>query len=442
MMKSSEFAALLNIVDPEERLREYAQLDANITNLAVAENVLLYPFLREHVFEKLPVIGQGDIKYAPAHGSAEFRKELSELLKYTFGIDELNSDHIFGTAGVSAALESLAFALFDHTARSNKVLIPNPCWQGFKWCFEQRPPNGLVVNFPTENLTPQITVEQVHQAYQRNPDAKILLLTNPSNPLGINYNDTNLNNIYRYVLERTEMHIISDEIYASSQTADAKPKFVSALNLPAYKCASSKHKERVHVVWGFAKDFGLSGFKAGFIVSTSQRVRAYQVDKGRKWKGVSRFSPIDSLKHLVLLNLLQAKTKDGIPVWKQALKEYQSALTKSSEDTKTTLKRHRIKYFEDANAAQFLWLNLSEHLESQTLLEQSAQDDKDTLYPELSTREQCLEKRLREEAHVALLPGTVLANPKEGWFRLCFTAQPWQEVKQAIERIGEMFWSK
>ncbi|MCP4656232.1 MAG: aminotransferase class I/II-fold pyridoxal phosphate-dependent enzyme [bacterium] len=444
MISSDQLAALLRIVDPEERARFYAQHNPDVINLSVAENVLIYDFLREHVFEDLGVIELEDAKYVRSHGNDELREEVAALLSDAFEV-RVEAEHVFGTAGVSAALECLAFTLFDPCCceggkcacpppHCNKVLIPAPCWQGFKWSFEQRPHCGRVVTFGKE---PQITLAEIEQAWKENQDTKILVLTNPSNPLGINYKEANLNDIYEWVLDETEMDIISDEMYCHSQVADAQPEFVSALKLQAYAEASEKQRKRVHVVWGFAKDFGLSGFKAGFIVSTSEEVEAALTDDGPGGrKGMAWFTPMDSLKHFVLLPLLTNKMETtGARVREQAMIEYQVRLTTAWKTVKELLAEERIKYFEDSNAAQFFWLDLSEYLDYVDRMPCCSQQ----LYepPQIPPEEARLECYLREQAKVQLLPGSLLSNPEAGCFRLCYTAEPGSKVETAIREMGK-----
>src|SRR5436853_7733472 len=78
------------------------------------------------------------------------------------------------------------------------------------------------------------------------------------------YNKVHQVEIYSFFLADHRRQIISDEIYAGSQVK-SKNEFVSALTLDAYK----KNPDRIHVTWGLSKDFGLAGFRLGFMISQS-----------------------------------------------------------------------------------------------------------------------------------------------------------------------------
>ncbi len=431
---------LLSIVDPEFRMSEYCRLVKGITKLSVAENILLH----DELFKDLPVLSKSTAKYTDSRGDENFRKWTLDLLE-GIGIKNWDPKNIWGTAGVSAALEALAFCLFRTSVR-NKVFIPQPCWQGFDWCFNQRPPKGKVIKFPTKK--PQITWKDVEKAIKGKPYARLLVLTNPHNPLSINYNKDNLEEIYSNILRRyPKMHIISDEIYAFSQHDDVEPKFVSAFALNAYKGATPEQKERVHVVWGFAKDLGLSGFKAGVILSTNGEVKR-RLDgdtKNTGWKSDTWLTPIDSLKHFYLHHMLRPGKNNTPSIAQKALKKYPGKLKDAYNKVAAALEENHsrtypaIPYLAHAKAAQFFWIDLSHWLKQV--------DHKCDLRMYRFRREYPLELKmecyLRETLKVTLLPGGELAavdsegKPKDGMFRLCYTAEEEKKVVKAIRRIRQ-----
>lgn len=420
-MTETEFELLLQIADPEERASRYAAHDPELTKLSVAENVLIYDYLRERVFAKADVLGLEDTKYSTSYGDLELRTGIAALLSGALGV-AVESRHVFGVSSVSSALECLAFSVL---APGDEVLVPVPCWQGFRWCFEQRRGCKIV---PFATASHQITATDVKTALDRHPKARALVLTNPHNPLGINYEKVNLEQIYSLLATRKDLHIISDEMYCLSQTAGAEPPFVSAFALDAYRAAPDPQKQRVHVVWGLAKDFGLSGFRAGFVVSTSPTVAAALTGKSPR-KDMAWFSPFDSLKLWIVKQMLSA-IDEGRLVTAKAIELYQARLTRARTDTASALDRHEIRWMRHNHAAQFFWLDLRQYLRKP--LPRCRQP----LYPEIDPQEAALECYLREHAGVQLLPGRVLSNATSGWFRLCYTAVATEAVVKAVDRIA------
>ncbi|MGW1373094.1 pyridoxal phosphate-dependent aminotransferase [Streptomyces sp. NPDC002446] len=412
-------------------------MTAPVLNLAVAENVLLYDSLKENVF-KNPEIGPEDIRYKRSYETDELRQDIARLLKETMS-PAVGAEDIYATAGVSGALECLAFALEQGKVLKpgDQVLLPAPSWQGFKWCFEQRP--GLRCVFAplptTGDHAFQLTLKALQDVYGKaSPRPKLLVLTNPNNPLGVNYSKELLESIYTWALKQTDMHIISDEMYAHSQVAKSKPGFHSAFALDLYP----QYQDRVHVVWGLAKDFGLSGFRAGFVLSRSTYVRN-AMRGGKGLKEMSWFSPLDSLKNVVVGKLFRAGAGADKGRWypEQLMRSvYPEALTASYEAVKKALSNAGVPFLSNNtdNSAQFFFLDLRKYLGKVPGMADG--DAWLPVFPEIDDREEKLRAYLEKEAQVQLLPGQTLFCPSAGYFRLCFTAYGREKVVQAVDRIG------
>lgn len=412
-----------HISDPEQRLSIFSRLNPEVTNLGTAENVIIFDWF-ESIFQDSASFAVGNTKYAqPFYGEASLREMTASLLSEVFESD-LDPEHISGVSGTSAALECLAFALFSP---GESVLMPTPYWQGFKWCFEQRPGMSIIpVDLYPDSF--ELTLTAIQEAYEAaSPKPRALVLTNPHNPLGINYDDSLLEDIYEWVLNNTEMHIISDELYCHSQISRIGPAFKSAFALDAYNI----DKERVHIVWGFAKDFGLSGFKAGFAITTNQTVHD-------EIRGASSrygwFSPFDSLKNFMLGNLLSAQ--DGQLV-RDAMQSYQGRLTTAFATIQTMFDEvPDIITYEPTRAAQFFWLDLRAYLDRvPPTMNYSLKNIELLRHPESTDAENDLLTYLAETAYVELLPGQTLSCVEPGFYRLCFTCEPLLVVQEAVSRM-------
>jgi aspartate/methionine/tyrosine aminotransferase len=409
-------------------------------NLAVAENVLVYPYLWENVYKglTLPKDDTKYIKYISAYGEDTLRQNMAARLGESLGA-HVDKDDVFGVAGVGSALQSIALGLQQPLPQPTQgpvpvpagstVLLPAPFWQGFYWSFNQTPklwcvPVDLIENGPEKF---KLSLKDLQRAYKNHPTPKLLALTNPQNPLGVNYDQSLLESIYTWALTETDMHIISDEIYCHSQLNGAKPEFVSAWKLmndlmkkhPEWE--QLNYRERVHVVWGFAKDFGLSGFRAGFVISKSDYVKNAMRGGGEGRATLSWFTPFDSLKHFYIEPIAGNKN-----TWDGAMKTHREGLTASFNAVAGVLqdynkKDKRIKFVheKDTNSALFFWLDLREFLPS-TLTPQN----------ELDLRDEIMNK-----AKVQILPGTTMACKWPGYFRLCFTAYKKDTVKGATENM-------
>ena len=441
-LTSAEQNLLALIPDEEQRSVLYRELlyQRGIEppiDLSVAENVLIYEYLWKKVFNG-HILPEGDtkyIKYISAYGEGTLRENMAARLSESLGAN-VDKEDVFGVAGVGSALQSIALGLQQPLPQSTRgpvpvpagstVLLPAPFWQGFYWSFNQTPklwcvPVDLMVN-GSENF--KLDLKDLQRAYKNHSTPKLLALTNPHNPLGVNYEEELLKDIYTWVLTETDMHIISDEIYCHSQLEGAQPKFVSALKLMNEhhdEWEPYNAKERVHVVWGFAKDFGLSGFRAGFVISKSDYVKNAMKGDGEGRATLSWFTPFDSLKHFYIEPIAGNKE-----TWDEAMKTHQGALAASFKAVAGVLQEYnkideRIKFVheEGANSTLFFWLDLREFLPS----DPTPQDELD------------LREKITNNAKVQLLPGTTMACKWPGYFRLCFTACGIDVVKDATENI-------
>ncbi|MGW4111465.1 pyridoxal phosphate-dependent aminotransferase [Actinosynnema sp. NPDC004786] len=401
-------------------------------DLSVAENVLVYPELRDVVFGRLPVLPEQGIRYVTAYGAPELRELAAERLGRSLGA-EISPEHVFGAAGVSGALTCVALGLQQEggpVPRGSSVLLPAPCWQGFYWCFDQEAGLHSRPVALADEETFRLTVADLARAYDEAPEPKprLLVLTNPHNPLGYNYEPALLEDVYRWALSKPDLHVISDEMYCHSQLEATSTPFVSALALEATRYAP----ERVHVVWGFAKDFGLSGFRAAFVVSRSRWVREVMLgDKARRRTSQAWFSTYDSLKHFFTRDVF---TAEGGAFWDRAMRAYRRRLTESFEAVARVLDVHDIRYVRQpfANSAQFFWLDLREFLalappagSAAALFGDGRAEDPET----------ALWGAIRANAGVTLLTGTTLSCRRPGYFRLCFTALDRDRVVAAVERM-------
>ncbi|MEV5240113.1 pyridoxal phosphate-dependent aminotransferase [Streptomyces cinnamoneus] len=461
-------ALLARTTDPERRLSVEQQLFPDLVNLGTAENVLLFQQMNDKVFSKLRGLTEQDLRYSvPIYGTEKMREDIAELLRPQFGAD-LGRDDLFGTSGVSAALECLAFALKKTGTLSDgdRVLLPAPFWQGFKWCFEQRPGLECVPAYLGADF--ELTLDLLQQAYywpQPQERPKLLVLTNPNNPLGVNYDKDLLEKIYTWALTQTDMHIISDEMYAHSQLQTSQRPFVSAFALDAYRDDPTA-RDRVHVVWGFAKDFGLSGFKAGVAITRNSAVK--DVLNGTDGEPYSWFSPFDSLKHYVIGSLLETQDT-GRSFAAELMDEYRTILTGAFDSARTALDEAKnIPYVfrEGQNSAQFFWLDLREYLRQDApeipyergphfpynghTYNGGAHDGNGNgdsrrpgdlrlpvLFSGIGSAESELFQYIKDHAGVQLLPGRTLSAHDQGYFRLCFTAFAEQTIREAIQRISQ-----
>jgi len=164
--------------------------------------------------------------------------------------------------------------------------------------------------------------------------------------------------------------------------------------------------DKVHVVWGFSKDFGASGLRAGVMVSENRHVLdaagalAY-------WAACSGHT-----QHLLSSLITDDAAVDAhIDATRRGLAQAYGRVTE-------VLDAFGIPYIA-AEAAFFLICDLRRWLQAPTF-----------------AAEQALWRRMLDEANVNLTPGEACRISEPGFFRLCYAGEDTGLVTDAIKRLG------
>lgn len=414
--------------DFEVASRLFASENPTVLNLSVAENVLLFPEVIERIHALAP-LGKADLMYTESYGTKQMRESAAAMLNATLAPgDPLGESHLSGFSSTRATLLRLLEPLVGDEVPF--FLVPTPCWQGFTSVLEDalrgrivRVESGSADNFSLSLPRIIAAYEDTVRIVGREPVA--LILTNPGNPVGRNISREQLDEIAAWVLDDTGMQLVSDEIYAHSQVPQPSTPFTSLLTLP--RAAEPGARPRVHVAWGFAKDFGLSGFRIGLYLCRDEN-RHVQARKNAQW------SPFDSYNSVTMAaSVVGPQGEPG----QQLMVQLKQRLGFVHEAIVKELAVQKIPCASDTDAALFFWLDLRAWLElvppsvvcpplvGEELLA-TARDD----------RENRLRRYLVCKAQVDLAPGTQFLFDEPGFFRMCHTAAEPDEVIQGVCRIG------
>ncbi|MFC0629137.1 aminotransferase class I/II-fold pyridoxal phosphate-dependent enzyme [Kribbella deserti] len=363
-------------------------------NLGTAENHLLFDLLEPRLTAARPVL-EGDTHYQQLYGAASFRAELARFLGQLQG-DEVDPEDLVVVGGTSVVLEILAHALCDP---GEAIIVPTPYYAGLDDDFGGRA--GVRV-FPAPldgfTLTADAIARAIASARSAGLTVRAVCLLSPDNPMGQVYDETTLRAVAEVVMAEG-LQLIVDEIYAGSSYG---APFVSAATL----VPDVVPPERLHLGWGFAKDFGLSGFKVGVLRTRDPEVRAVA-------RQLAMFGPVSSDTQVFLRDLLADEE------WTATLlRENVARLAAAYENVVKVLGEHGIDVL-PAAAGLFVWIDLRPWLAEPTF-----------------EAELALWRRLFDEAKVNISPGAVFHSSEPGWFRLCFATSA-DTVRTAVERLGQ-----
>ncbi len=366
-------------------------------NLGTAENRLVWDLLAGRVTAPRR-LGPADVRYGPLHGTARLREATAALLSRTCRAD-VGPDDLVLVSGASAALDIAASVLCDP---GEAVVVPAPYYGALDVLLTARS-GARLIPAPMSaadgfRLDPAVVAETVVTARRRGETVRALVLASPDNPTGRVHPAGTLRELLA-VAARHDLDVVADEIYAGS-VFGTEP-FSSVLG------DRVGGGPRVHVVWGFAKDFGLPGLKVGALCSRHPEVLAAA-------RALAYFAPVSSDTQALLAGLLA--DEDWVRGY---LAGCRARLESAYAGVEAALAEAGVPHV-PAGAGFSVWLDLRAWLPDPG-----------------AAAEHRLWRRILDATKVNILPGSAFGSPEPGWFRLCFATDA-ALVREAVRRLGAL----
>ena len=425
--------------------------------MAVAENKLSFDVLLRRLGEAEGTRVQQDGAggewtggYGNMKGHEAFRGALARLMAGYSGGAEVDPGWVTALSGAGAVLDALLWCL---CGEGDAVIIPAPYYPAFDNDLTVR---GALVPVPAARAEAdgfRVTPEGLEVAYQAHtfkdalhrmgavPPPKVVLLTNPDNPLGTVMTRDELEAVVAWAASKDPpLHVICDEVYASSvfradapgpdHAADGDPAALAAADAPAAAPPLEEEeappfessalpllsdprwahmRERVHVVWGLSKDWSASGFRVGVLVSRFAELNQ-ALDNLAYFAAVSNHTQEALTEVLSDEAFVEAYGKEN----RRRLAVQLDLLERGLADLGVPCIR--------ARAALFCFADFSAWLPEPT--------------PEA---EADLQRRIFVECKLLVTPGQACHAPKPGYFRFCYA---WHRdgpgaVAQVVRRLGD-----
>lgn len=384
-----------------------------VIQMGLAENQLSSDLIEEWIKDNLGAsicTTQGVHKFKDIaifqdyHGLPEFRNAVAKFMGRTRGGRvTYDPDRIVMSGGATGANETIMFCLADP---GDAFLVPTPYYPGFDRDLRWRTGVQIVpVNCESSNNF-RITKEALEAAYQKakedNINVKGLIITNPSNPLGITLDKETLKSLVTFINEKN-IHLLCDEIYAA--TVFNSPEFVSISEVIQDDDMKYINRDLIHMVYSLSKDMGLPGFRVGIVYSYNDGV----VSCGRK---MSSFGLVSSQTQHLLASMLSDEefVEKFLAESSKSLANRYKLFTKGLEQVGINCLK--------SNAGLFVWMDLRRLLKEQT-----------------AEAEMALWQVIINDVKLNVSPGCSFHCSEPGWFRVCFANMDDQTVEVALRRI-------
>ncbi|XP_071955310.1 1-aminocyclopropane-1-carboxylate synthase-like protein 1 [Antedon mediterranea] len=382
-----------------------------IINLGTAENKLMYDVLSKKLAEPDLHIWRKDmLMYSNIAGYYEFRETIAEFLtKRTNAVTPLDPNKMAVMNGCGSVIETIAFAVSD---AGDVWLTPAPYYGGLLTdsCLRAK-----VDIFPVhlyskieENetqqyeLTPEKLEKCLKDARSKDLNVRGLFLMNPQNPLGIIYSKEVISACLKFC-NKHSLHIIFDEIYLTGGFVED----VQTTSILQFKPEDIPDPERTHFIWGFSKDFAMSGMRVGLYYGFSDVVRKQILSQ-------CRFTQIPGFIQIMLSKML--KDEDWVdnvyyPTNQKRLKEGYEIVTRE-------LKSIGVPYLE-ACSGLYVYCDFRKFLKENTI------EMEEDLWMKFIA------------AGVYICPSQAFFSDEFGWFRVIFADEK-VKLELSMERIKKV----
>ncbi|WP_297813687.1 pyridoxal phosphate-dependent aminotransferase [uncultured Helicobacter sp.] len=331
----------------------------------------------------IQAINEGFTKYTAVAGIPELLSAISAKLKRDNNL-EYSTKEIIVNSGAKHSLFNVFQALID---KDDEVIIPSPYWVTYPELVTFSNGKNVFIQTTQENNF-KITKEQLQSAIT--PKTKMLVLTTPSNPTGMVYSKTELEEIAS-VLKGTNIWLLSDEIYEKLVYDGV---FVSPASI------GQDMLERTITINGLSKAVAMTGWRMGYLASKDQKL--CKLINGFQSQSLSNINSITQKAAILGLN---GSADKEIEMMRQAFKQRRDFACEK-------LNAIRGLRVSKPDGAFYLFANCAE------ICKDSMQFCKDLL----------------ENAGVAVVPG--IGFGMDGYFRFSF-ATDLKSIEVGIQRIKD-----
>ena len=203
--------------------------------------------------EAIYSLERGRTFYTSNAGLKELKVEIAKYLKRRFDLEYDYAKEMLVTVGGSEAIDIALRTMLDP---GDEVLIPQPSYVSYLPCTVLAGGTPVVINLKEENQF-RLTAEELEAAIT--DKTKILILPFPNNPTGAVMEKADLEAIAK-VVEKHDLFVLSDEIYAELTYLDNHVSFAS---LPGMK-------ERTVLINGFSKSHAMTGWRLGYACAPAE----------------------------------------------------------------------------------------------------------------------------------------------------------------------------
>lgn len=328
--------------------------------------------------------------YGAVQGQPELITSIREKYQRDHGVRYSDQEVVVSNGGKSS-LTLGCQALFQN---GETAIILGPAWPSYREEVSLAGGNPVILLGEREAQY-RITPAQLERTLDAHPNAKALILTNPSNPTGILYSRSELK-AFGAIAEKRDLIVIADEIYDGHTY---RGDFTAFASLP-------RMRSRTLTMNGGSKVYSLAGWRVTWLVGPEELIQAVVRLQAHE------ASNTDTMAQAALTAALQGEQgfiRRQVSEFEARAKRIVARLNEMELHTAMP----EAAFYAFADARKYLNTVTPEGLHIRTDIE--------------------LARYLLEKAHVAVVPGTYFFAP--GNFRLAFGGAEIPTIERAMDRM-------
>ena len=361
---------------------EKASQIPGIIKLTIGEPDLNTP---DHVKDAaIADIKANDSHYAPQAGKPELLEAISNYLDRSLDVKYDSKTEICVTVGATGALNDVFMSILNP---GDKILVPTPVWALY---FQLIKLTGAIpVQIDTSKDDFILTPEHLETVLQNEgKGAKVIILTDPSNPTGRVYPAATLKALAE-VIAKYHLFSVTDEIYG---------ELVYDNNV--HHSLSQYIPERNILISGLSKAYAMTGWRLGYIAApadimkTIQKVNAFLVT-----------SVTDNVQAAAIeaLNNGQNDPLESRQIYEDRLKFMKAGLEKLGFEMSTP------------QGAFYIFAKIPDAF---------------------GTDDEAFANELATKAKVGVTPGRYFGNGGQGYVRMSYASST-EQLQEALKRIAK-----
>lgn len=240
----------------------------------------------------------GQTHYTPAGGTVELKKAISAWYDRTYGL-ACSVENVIISNG---AKHSIHNALIACVGPGDEVVIPTPYWVSYSDLVEMTGATAVLV---PSTIECGFRISPGHLQKALTPRTRMVMFNSPCNPTGAVYPKAEIEALADVLEARTDVAILSDEIYEQLTYGDARPTCVATLR--------PWLKDRTLTISGASKSYAMTGWRMGWTVGPAHIIRAMDTIQSQETScpsSVSQAALIAALSSPLSAGCLEAMRKE------------------------------------------------------------------------------------------------------------------------------------